>query len=124
MIFNSLGGSTDFANGANPSNLPGGETVTPPFEATQIFSADAQGNPSKGVDSSIDIVGLAFELLAGKDIDDVIAALDSGELRIGLHVRAIGPDSDSFVNGSQIPEPTTAALAVAATLCLAVRRRR
>jgi hypothetical protein len=118
-LYNSLGGFTDFTGpGANPDNLPGGNTVNPPFVATQIFSADAVGNPDKGVDTSSDILGISFKLIDGQDWSDTVAALDSGVLRIGLHVRAIGTQSDSFVNNggngggngggpTPIPEPAT-----------------
>ena len=116
-IYNSLGGSTNFTGpGANPDNLPGGNTVTPPFVATQIFSADAVGNPVEGVDTSSDILGISFKLIDDQDWSDTVAALESGALRIGLHVRAIGAQSDSFVNNggggpspgpNPIPEPAT-----------------
>jgi len=118
-IYNSLGGSTDFTGpGANPGNLPGGNTVTPPFVATQVFSADAVGNPVEGVNTSSDILGISFKLIDDQDWSDTVAALESGALRIGLHVRAIGTQSDSFVNNGNggggpdpgptpIPEPAT-----------------
>ncbi|MCH9007087.1 PEP-CTERM sorting domain-containing protein [candidate division KSB1 bacterium] len=57
---------------------------------------------------------MIFDLQAGKTVADVIADLNSGALRIGLHVRSIGAagDSDSFVNGGGppvqvIPEPSS-----------------
>jgi hypothetical protein len=86
--------------------------------ATQIFSADAQGNPDEGVDTSSDILGISFKLIDDQDWSDTVAALDSGALRIGLHVRAIGTQSDGFVNNGNggggpgpgptpIPEPAT-----------------
>ena len=124
-IFNSLGGSTSFANGANPGNLPGGNNVIPPFVATAAFSVDAQGNPSNGVSTSSDILGLAFELIAGNVFDDVVDALVSGDLRVGMHVRAIGTgsQSDAFVN-KPIPEPTALALAALASALVLIRRGR
>lgn len=99
-VLNSLGGFTDFSQGASPPDLPGGETIDPPFEVTAGFLADAQGNPSNGIDTSSDILGIVIELLPGLGLGDVESAIDDGTLRIGLHVRSIGVagDSDSFVN--------------------------
>ncbi len=120
-VLNSLGGFTQFTGGgANPSNLPGGNTLVPPFVATAAFSADAQGNPTRGVDDSSDILGIVYDLLPGLGLNDVRAALIDGTLRIGLHVRSIGlgGESDAFVN----PEPTTLALMGLSGLVL-IRRR-
>lgn len=117
QIYNSLGGFTDFSGpGANPDNLPSGNTVSPAFEATTIFSVDAQGNPDLGVDAKADIVGIAFTLITGKDFDDVEDALNDGTIRFGMHLRSIGAaeDSDSFVNSppsgtsSVVPLPSAA----------------
>ncbi|NWG13780.1 MAG: PEP-CTERM sorting domain-containing protein [Acidobacteria bacterium] len=104
-IINNLGGYTLFTGpGAHPGNLPGGQGLTPPFVATQIFSADAQGNPIVGVDSAADIVGVVYTVNGG--LDGLEAALADGSLRVGLHLRSIGSegDSDSFVD--TVPEPS------------------
>ena len=71
---------------ANPGNLPGGENLLLPFEATAGFSADAQGNPAKGLNRANEVLQMIFDLQAGKTVADVIADLNSGALRIGLHV--------------------------------------
>jgi hypothetical protein len=107
-VYNSLGGSTSFTGmGANPSNLPSGENVVPPFVATTGFSADAVGNPSVGVDTAADILGLSYTLQSGLGYLDTVAALADGSLRIGLHLRSIGDaeDSDAFVNSPPPPPP-------------------
>jgi hypothetical protein len=100
QVLNSLGGFTDFTGETvTPGNLPGGQNVSPPFEAIEIFSADsANGNPSKGINTADDILGIIYDVKV--DFDGVVAALDTGVLRIGLHVRSIGADgeSDGFVN--------------------------
>jgi hypothetical protein len=115
--------------GANPGNLPGGENLTPAFEATEVFSADAQGNPSLGIDTSADYLVMRFTLVSGQTFNDVLAALNSGALRIGLHVRAIGNgDSDSFVNSALVvPLPPAATTGLASLIgigALRVVRRR
>ena len=119
-VHNSPSGSTSFIGGsANPGNLPGGNTLSPPFVATSSLSADASGNPSKGVDSASDILGIAYSTTSGlTGIEDAIA---DGSLRVGLHIRSIGiaGGSDSYVNGGgptifpqtpAVPEPSTLVL--------------
>jgi hypothetical protein len=122
---------TEFNPGASPSNLPGGGSVG--FESTLAFNADAQGNPELGVDgldtsgvSYADSVTLTIILQAGKAFGDTIAALSDGGLRLGLHVRAIGGQSDSFV--TPIPLPAGSGMATAGLLTLGgvgyIRRRK
>jgi hypothetical protein len=117
-ITDSVRGMTDFSLGATPANLPGGNNLSPPFVATATFSVDALGNPVNGVNPG-DTLLLTFNLQPGQDYADTIAALNAGmlgqdTLRIGFHVRAIGPEgtSDSFYLWSNpVPEPATLALA-------------
>ena len=120
-VHNSLGGFTEFTGpGADPDNLSGGNTVTPPFVATEEYSAGAKGNPNDGVNTSSDILGISFKLIDGQTWSDTVTALDSGVLRIGMHVISIGSrgKSDGFVNNGNggggpgpgptpIPEPAT-----------------
>ena len=93
-------GCTFTGGGANPGNLPGGQNLAIPFHATQQFSADAQGNPRNGIDAAGEFLEMHFLLINNRSFDDTVQALMNGSLRIGLHLRAIGPqaDSDSFVN--------------------------
>ena len=104
-VHNSIGGYTEFqGGGAKPGDLPGGENLSKPFLATASLSADAQGNPDRGVDTSDDIVGIQFATDQNVGFEGVHEALFNGDLRVGFHVRAIGNESDSFVN-SPAPEP-------------------
>jgi hypothetical protein len=124
-------GTAFTSGGANPGNLPGGQNLNPPFNATQIFSADAQGNPSVGIDTNTDYLIMRFTLVNGMTFNDVLAALDNGALRIGLHVRSIGQgsQSDSFVNNppAVVPLPPAATTGLASLIGIGavrvIRRR-
>ncbi|TKB26073.1 PEP-CTERM sorting domain-containing protein [Desulfopila sp. IMCC35006] len=113
QIINSLGGSTYFTLGANPANLPEWATLSPSFQATTILSVDSVGNPSRGIDTSTDILGLVYTVIPDTSIlAGISAALASGDLRIGMHVTSIDPGdySDSFVNTTvvtPVPEPAS-----------------
>ena len=104
QILNSAGVS--FASPATPGDLPGGNAVG--FETTVPFSADSDSPVSaNGVNAASEYVTIIFNLINGKTYADTIKALNSGELRIGLHVQSIAPQggSDSYVN--RVPEPVT-----------------
>ncbi|MCI0379422.1 MAG: hypothetical protein L0215_17570 [Gemmataceae bacterium] len=126
-----------FSTPATPGDLPGGNTITPPFVTSAGFSADS--NPpaaANGVDSASEWVQITFDLQAGKTFADTIAALqlgltngdDPNALRIGLHVQAIGAggQSDSFINGppttTAIPGPGVPVLALSGLLGLGLGR--
>ncbi|MDX2148266.1 MAG: hypothetical protein SFZ23_12160 [Planctomycetota bacterium] len=125
-------GARFVGGGANPGNLPGGNGLTTPFQAVGSFSADAQGNPSRGLDVATDFLTMTFRLSDGGTFDSLVAALRNGDLRLGLHVRAIGDDgkSDSFVSTpppppiTVIPLPSAAASAFVGLLALGGIRRR
>jgi len=95
-----------FSQPATPSNLPGGHTVLPPFVTTDDFSADSDPPVQPNGVNPNEWLGIAFNLQTGQDFRDVIADLDSGDLRIGIHVQgfALG-SSESFVNNGVIPAP-------------------
>jgi hypothetical protein len=94
-----------FGVGANPPNLPGGQNVD------FVASASADSNPRRlgvmenGVNAASEWLALHFTFLGAHTIDDVTAALNSGDFRVGVHIQGL-PDggSDSYV---LVPEPTT-----------------
>jgi len=97
-------GTVEYKEGADPSNLPAGNTVG--FTADFSTEPTTEGENQKGID-----VGEKLGILFNGDFDDVIAAIAGEELVIGLHVKGIDTDlgdSDSFINDSNpIPEPAT-----------------
>jgi hypothetical protein len=98
-----------FAEGASPPDLSGGN----PFSFDSTFSADSTPPTApNGVDSSSEFLTIVFNLIDGLTFTDTIAALLSGDLRIGLHVQAIGlsGDSDAFINNPPPPIPLPAGL--------------
>ena len=117
----------DFEQGATPPDLPGGNSISPHFDVTDNFKYSATNPPvAHGVNASSEWVEILFTLDTGKDFDDLIAAIVSGDLRIGLHVQGIpvasGTTSDSFVN--LVPTPAAAWLLGSGLLGLVAIRRR
>lgn len=117
LSINGIGqsGATFATGNASPGNLPGGANLTPAFNANSSFSADAgSGGPTQGLDAAADYLDMTFNLQTGNTFGTVLTALQTGTLRIGLHVIAIGGSdgqSDSFVNNAVIaPVPQAAAL--------------
>ncbi len=121
------GPGTDFTYPQTPGNLPGGGQLVPPFEASRQFNAGAVNPvPMKGInegDTLNEWVTINFTLRGSGTLDDVIAELNSGVLRIGLHIIAIGGDSSSE-SAILVPEPATMGLLGLGGLLLMRRRRR
>jgi hypothetical protein len=112
-----------FSVGGNPSNLPGGNSLSPQFQADYWATAN-QPSPQNGVGPG-EAVGLALTLQSGVDWDAVIGALDSAALRVGLHVQSFpNGSSASFVNDGVVPEPAAILLVGSVLLILGRRLRR
>ena len=95
-----------FSEGGSPGVLPGGESIS--FNVD--FSAGAAA-PSyhNGVDSADEYLIIGLALQNGASFDDVLAALNAGDITIGLHVRGFEDGgSESFVNTTApVPEPSS-----------------
>jgi hypothetical protein len=91
-----------FSDGASPPVLPAGNNVDPDFVVSFAADSDAPTAPN-GVDAASEYVSLLGTTLAGITFADVLAGIDSGNFRIGLHVQSIdqvggGDESESYVN--------------------------
>ncbi len=119
------GPGTNFSQGASPGNLPGGNNCSPPFVASAGFSADSNPPTQPNGVNPGEFVTVRFSLIGGQTYADVISELDSGAVRIGIHVQGFasgGSEGFVFVPGLA-PTPGAAGLFALAGL-LAFRRRR
>lgn len=115
------GANVAFSELASPSNLSGGEYLTPDFITTAGFSADSNPPVSRNGVSSGEWLTITFDLQSGKDYQSVIDALalpnngGVGDLRIGLRVQSFTDGGgESFVNVSApVPETKTYAMMLA-----------
>ena len=102
------GPGVSFSQGAHPGHLPGGNEISPPFQATEGLMAESDspgGVPHNGVNPG-EWLGISFSLstLSSYTVTNVLDAIDNGDLRIGIRVQAFtGGGSESFV--TVFPEP-------------------
>jgi len=113
-VFNSA--NTNFDQGGEPHKLPNQKKVNfePDFRATAQNPTDRTRLTPGGV------VTLNFVLASGKTLDDVLAAIEASDLRLGIRT------GKSFINvpsGGAVPEPgVLALLALGAPFALRGRR--
>ena len=130
------GAGTSFNDPATPGDLPGGNNASPPFVTTQDFSADSTAPTQPNGINPGESMSILFTLQSGQEFQTVLDDLADGDLRIGIHVQAIGATggSESFVccggtpggvavTATGVPEPSTLVLFGAGLLAFARRFR-
>ena len=123
-IINSSG-YTAFDTGLPPGNLPGGGILVPPFVADREFTIGAESPPPwEGVNDGDPInewVTVRFYLINGGNLNGIVNELNTGTLRVGLHIIDL-PDGYSE-SAILIPEPATILLFGLGALALLRKRR-
>lgn len=115
------GTGTSFSQSATPSNLPGVKPLEPPFVTTAGFSIGSDApRPHSGVNPG-EWVQITFDLINGGSFQSMIDELDTGVLRIGVHIIAL-PDGSSE-SAIAVPEPATICLFGLGVLALLRKRR-
>jgi hypothetical protein len=124
QVFNSQD-YTAFDTSVTPGDLPGGNLLDPPFVADREFTIGAESPPPwEGVNNGNIVnewVTVRFNLINGGDLYDVIDELNSGVLRVGLHIIDL-PEGYSE-SALLIPEPATIMLLGLGALVLLRKRR-
>ncbi|MCU0545097.1 MAG: PEP-CTERM sorting domain-containing protein [Oscillatoriaceae cyanobacterium Prado104] len=100
------GGSVNFVNDTTGA-MPQSNKIDPDWSTDFSTTRRNQGGAINGVNGG-ETLGISFT----GNYNNVISALNAGTLRLGLHVRGIGPTdgSDAFVSGGStenVPEPLT-----------------
>jgi hypothetical protein len=116
------GAGVDFAEDTPPvGNLPEGNGAG----FTSDWGAGATPPPAHNGVNEGEELELRLSLAPGKTFADVLASLQSGDLRAGLHVQSIGEEgaSESYISNPPIPTPGTIAIGALAGIA-GFRRRR
>ena len=116
------GSGVDFQEGGAPPDLPSGTVEG--FDADWAVTArpPAHSNGAQPGES----VTIVFELESGVSFDDLIDAMESGDLRVGVHAPAFdNRGNKSFLASAEavVPEPGALALLLAGLGAFALRRR-
>jgi len=111
----------DYFEPAKIGQLPGGNTLDPRFRGDFSVEPNAPTAPN-GINPG-EWLGVYFDVNNGGTFDKVVAALESGKLRVGFHVQAFeNGGSEAFVNNltkfitPPVTPPTTVPVTPPATV--------
>jgi len=80
--------------------FPEGNNASPSFAENQGLHFTKNGGASNAINKG-EQLGIRVNLAAGKTVTDVLAALDNGSIRVGLHLQGYASGgSDSYINGT------------------------
>jgi len=120
-VIHNTTGSVEFSPDPAPPNLPRAQNVVPVFVADASLSADSDSPTQPMGINPYESLGIEYTISAGADFQTVIDELNTGVMRIGIHVQGYDSEgSESFIN--KTPEPVTA-MFLAIGAILTVRRR-
>lgn len=109
-IDNSITSGVSFSPLASPGDLPGGNGDPWFFSTTPELSLDSDPAAQPNGVNPGESVGVTLSYLTGLGFGDVLNELNSGDLRIGIHVQGFdGGGSESFI--SVVPAPSAFLLA-------------
>ena len=100
-----LAGTVDYKPKTSGAFPEAGSGFSPAFVEDQNFHATK--NSSTGVVDRGESLGIKVDLATGKTLADVLAALDDGSLRLGIHVQGFssgGSESYASNGRSQVPD--------------------
>ena len=107
-----------------PGNVPGAGLLDPPFEANREFSIGAEAPPpDNGVNPPPpnEWVQIKFDLESGGTLEGVVEELNSGVLRVAIHIINL-PDGSSE-SAIAVPEPATMTLLALSGIAMLLRKR-
>ena len=109
------GSGVEFIDGGKPDNLKGGKKID--FQANRFASAE-KPTKANGVDTGEELL-LVFALAGTNTLEDVIAAIESEGLRLGINAKK------AYVSApSTVPEPGALCLLALGGAAAWVARRR
>lgn len=121
-VYVAEGPGTSFKQPAVPKNLPGAKLLDPPFEASDELSIGANAPPPKDGINPGEWLRFTFELENNGTFEDVIDELNTGTIRIGVHV--IGLPDGSSGSAVAVPEPATIILLGCGVAWIVIRKKR
>ena len=119
------GPGTSFGQSTTPANLPAGNLLEPVFVTTHELSMDSDPPvPKNGINPG-EWVMATFDLINGGTFLNVVDGLNTGALRIGVHLIGLpdGSSESAITAATPAPEPTTLFLLGLGALALLRKRR-